>query len=181
MVLVPAVLYLVWARWGWPGLRGMWGRGVARLVGGVWATAVVLWEGYQRLVVRPSVIWRTTALMMSLHAQRVHLVMVPKVAWAMLLDGGWVSPVLFPLAAVVVVVLSVVWLRELWRVPLFGAAVIAVVGQMAYIGYYGDVQPRYYAVMAMPVMMVVGLGVAAVVDAGDVRAGTSGMRWAVGR
>ena len=85
-------------------------------------------------------------------------------------------------AAVVVVVLSVVWLRELWRRPLFGAAVIAVVGQMAYVGYCGDVQPRYYAVIAMPVMMVLGLGVGAVMDRRRVaRRGTSGCAGLQGR
>lgn len=71
-------------------------------------------------------------------------------------DGLWISPMLFPLA-VVVCVLSVVWLRELWRVPLFGSAVIAMVGCLGYIGYHARFEPRYYVVMMMPLMLVIGL------------------------
>jgi hypothetical protein len=156
-VLVPAVLYLMGARWGW---RDAWRRGVAAFAIVV-GTAVVLGEGYLQLLVRPQYV-TDYALMTSLHAQRVHLAMLPTIAWELVQDGGWISPVLFSLLGVVLL-LSVVWLRELWRVPLFGAAVIAIAGQMAYIGYYGDLQPRYFAVLAMPVMIVVGLGVAAVV------------------
>lgn len=183
VVLAPAVLYLVWARRGWgvsssEDARGAGWCGWAAAVLVVAATAVGLWEGYQWLVVRPQYLADYTVTM-GLHAQRVHGAMVPKVAWAMLLDGGWINPVVFAFA-VVVVVLSVVWLRELWRMPLFGAAVLAVAGQMAYVGYYGDVQPRYYAVMVMPLMIVVGLGMAAMFCAKDdgLRVGVrSGTRW----
>jgi hypothetical protein len=76
-------------------------------------------------------------------------------------DGIWIQPVLFPLA-VVVVVLSVSWLRELWRRPAFGAAVLAAVAQMAYIGYHTNFQPRYYLVAAMPMAVVIALGMAAI-------------------
>jgi hypothetical protein len=69
--------------------------------------------------------------------------------------------VLFPLA-MLLVVLSVVWLRELWRIPLFGAAVVAVFGHLAYVGYHTNFQPRYYLVMAMPMVMVIVLGVGAI-------------------
>lgn len=158
VVLVPAVLYLVAARWDW---RSAWPRGVAAFAVVV-GTAAVCWLAYMQMVVRSQYL-TDYMLLASLHAQRVHLAMLPTIAWALLQDGGWISPVLFPLLGVVLV-LSVVWLRELWKVPLFGAAVIAIAGQMAYVGYYGDLQPRYFAVIAMPVMMVVGLGIAAVLD-----------------
>ena len=158
VVLVPAVLYLVAARWDW---RSAWQRGVAAFAIVV-GTAAALWLAYMQLLVKSRYV-TDYMLLASLHAQRVHLAMLPKIAWALLQDGGWISPVLFPLMGVVLL-LSVVWLRELWRVPLFGAAVIAIAGQMATIGYYGDLQPRYFAVMAIPVMIVVGLGGAAMVE-----------------
>jgi len=62
----------------------------------------------------------------------------------------------------VLVVLSVVWLRELWRSPLFVAAVLASAGQLAYVGYHTNFQPRYYEVVALPLAVVVMLGVSAV-------------------
>jgi 4-amino-4-deoxy-L-arabinose transferase-like glycosyltransferase len=158
IALVPAVLYLMWARWGWPGFRWRGVVGLAVVVG----TVAVLWVGYMRLVVRPHYLADYT-LLFSINAYRVHLSIVPKMAWVTLRDGAWFSPVLFPVA-VVVIVLSVVWLRELWRVPLFGAAVIAMVGHLAYVGYHTNFQPRYYLVIAMPMAVVIGLGMAAIWD-----------------
>jgi hypothetical protein len=155
VVLVPAVLYLMGARWDW---RSAWQRGVAAFAVVV-GTAAALWLAYMQLLVRSQYV-TDYMLLASPHAP---LGRMPKIAWALLQDGSWISPVLFPLMGVVLL-LSVVWLRKLWRVPLFGAAVIAIAGQLATIGYYGDLQPRYFAVMAIPVMIVVGLGVAAVME-----------------
>ncbi len=161
VVLVPAVFYMLWAGWGWPGLRAMGWRGGATFAV-VLGVAATLWEGYVRLLVRShhAADW---ALGRSLHGAHVALQALPGIAWEALLDGGWISPVLFWLA-VLMTVLSIVWLRELWRRPLFGTAVIAALGQMMYMAYYGDLEPRSFAVIAMPVMIVVGLGVAAVMD-----------------
>jgi 4-amino-4-deoxy-L-arabinose transferase-like glycosyltransferase len=161
IALVPAVLYLMWARLGWPGLRGLRRRGVATAAVVV-GTAAVLWMVYMRLAVRPHYL-ADYRLLFSINAYRVHLSIVPKMAWVTLRDGGWINAVLL-WVAVVVGVLSVVWLRELWRVPQFGASVIAIVGQMAYIGYHTNFQPRYYLVIAMPLVLVIGLGVAAMWD-----------------
>jgi hypothetical protein len=58
--------------------------------------------------------------------------------------------------------LSVLVLRELWRVPVFGAAVIAAVCQLAYVGYHTNFQPRYYLVLAMPMAVVILLGAVAI-------------------
>jgi hypothetical protein len=46
----------------------------------------------------------------------------------------------------------------LWRVPLFGAAVLAIFGHLAYVGYHTNFQPRYYLVIAMPMVVVIVLG-----------------------
>ena len=161
IALVPAVLYLMWAGWGWPRLRGLWGRRLAAALIVV-GTAGGLFEGYMRLGVRPHYL-ADYRLLFSINAYRVHLSIVPKMAWVTMRDGGWFNPILFTVA-LVMAVLSVVWLRELWRVPLFGAAVIAIVGHLAYIGYHTNFQPRYYLVIAMPLVLVIGLGVAAMVD-----------------
>ena len=155
IALVPAVIYLLCARWGW---RESWWRGGAA-VALVAGTAAVLWLGYMRLVVRPQYL-ADYRLLAGIHAYLVPWSIAPKMAGMALRDGLWISPVLFPLA-VVVCVLSVVWLRELWRVPLFGAAVIAMVGCLGYIGYHASFEPRFYVVMAMPMMMVIGLSYAA--------------------
>jgi 4-amino-4-deoxy-L-arabinose transferase-like glycosyltransferase len=162
IALVPAVLYLMVAGWKWAGLRRalQWRNVVAVAV--VVGTAAVLWEGYMRLVIRPKYL-ADYAFLFKINAYRVHLSIVPGMAWVTLRDAGWINPVLF-WVAVMIFVLSVVWLRELWRIPLFGSAAIAIVGQMAFIGYHTNFQPRYYLVIAMPLMVVIGLGVATMWD-----------------
>ena len=172
IALVPAVLYQMGAGWKWAGLRQelQW-RGmlaVAVVVG----TAAVLWEGYTRLVMRPQYV-ADDAYLFKINAYRVHLSIVPKMAWVTLRDAGWVNPTLFSVA-LVIFVLSVVWLRELWRIPLFGAASIAIVGQMAFIGYHTNFQPRYYLIIAMPLVVVIGLGLATMWDRS--RADRAGLR-----
>ncbi len=157
VALVPAVLYLLWAEWGWAkDLRAWMGAGV------VVGTAVVLWAGYQMVVVRPRYL-EDYKYLFSINAYRVHLSIVPKMAWVTMRDGMWMGAALWVLA-VAVGVASVVWLRELWRLPLFGAAAVAVAGHLAYVGYHTNFQPRYYLVITMPVVMVLVLGLAAVWD-----------------
>ncbi len=181
IALAPAVLYLMAAGWRWPGLAGgrwpnclrdrdLW-RGVAALAVPA-GTAALLWEGYMRLLVRPRHL-ADFQYLFKINAYRVHLSILPKMAWVTLRDGGWINPILFWLAAAVVL-LALVWLRKLWSVPLFGAAVIAILGQLAYIGYHTNFQPRYYLVIAMPLAVVAGLGVAALWD--RVRFGGEGLR-----
>jgi 4-amino-4-deoxy-L-arabinose transferase-like glycosyltransferase len=155
VALLPAVLYLLWASWGWPGYKVGTFSWLKSLVI-VAATTLVLWGTYVRLVVRPHYL-ADYRLLFSINAYRVHLSIVPRMAWVTLQDGMWIQPVLFPLA-MIVVVLSLVWLRELWRVPLFGAAVLAIFGHLAYVGYHTNFQPRYYLVIAMPMAMAIVLG-----------------------
>lgn len=161
VALAPAVLYMMWAGWGWPGWRGLGKRGVAGLTL-VAGAAAVLWVAYMRLVVRPHFA-ADYELLFRINAYRVHLSIVPRMAWVTLKDAMWINPVLLVLGMVVFVI-SLVWLRTLWRVPLYGASVIAIVGHLAYIGYHTNFQPRYYEVIAMPLALVVGLGVAAIWD-----------------
>jgi 4-amino-4-deoxy-L-arabinose transferase-like glycosyltransferase len=177
IALVPAVFYLLWATWGWPGLRGP-GRRAAAGLGVVTGTAAMLWLGYMRLVVRPHYL-ADYRLLFSVNAYRVHLSIVPRVAWTVLRDGGWFNPALFWMA-VVVAVLSLVWFRKLWKMPLFGAAVIAVVGHLAYIAYHTNFQPRYYEVIAMPLVLVLVIGLseaATVAEGGGRRYLGVGWRW----
>ena len=153
VAVVPAVVYLLWSAWG----RDSKGIGAVMVVAG---TAALVCVGYMRVVVRPHFA-ADYKLLFSINAYRVHLSIVPKMAWVTMRDGMWIQPVLFVLA-MVFVALSVVWLRELRRVPLFGAAVLAIFGHLAYVGYHTNFQPRYYLVIAMPMAMVIVLGVGAV-------------------
>jgi hypothetical protein len=151
----------VWASLGWPRRAGGsagWFLPLATVAG----VAVVLWLSYFSVLVKPHYM-ADYKLLFSINAYRVHLTIVPKMAWVTLRDGLWISPVLFPLAALMVLA-SLVWLRQVWRSPLFGASVIAIAGHLAYVGYHTNFQPRYYEVIALPLSAIVVLGGAAVWD-----------------
>ncbi len=158
VALVPAVLYLAWARRGASRKaagRGGWLAGLAVICG----VGAVVWLAYFLLLVRPLYLPDYHQLF-SVNGYNAHLRILPRVMAEAFGDGMWVSPVLFPVS-VIVVVLAVVWLRELWRMPAFGAAVIATACQMIFIGYHTNFQPRYYLVVAMPMAMVIVLGLTA--------------------
>ena len=142
-----------WTGRRWPRRDGIAGRPSIILCRELVSSGLV--ESAVAMPVRPEYL-ADDRVLAGIHAYDSSWSIAPKMAWMALRDGLWMSPVLFPLA-VVVCVLSVVWLRELWRVPLFGAAVIAMVGCLGYIGYHASFEPRYYVVMAMPMMMVIGL------------------------
>ncbi len=154
VALAPGVLYMLWAS-GAPGRKAAgraWPVALAAVV------AAALWLAYFLGVVRPHYL-ADYKLLFSVNDYRVHLSIVPQMAWVTLRDGLWLQPVLYP-AAVLVVLLSARWLRGLWRRPVFGAAVVASLCHLGYIGYHTNFQPRYYLVIAMPMAVVLALGVA---------------------
>ncbi len=69
----------------------------------------------------------------------------------------WIDPILYP-AALAVLLLSVVWLRQLWRNPLFAASWIAFAGDAVYIlRRQDDYAPRYFLPMLVPLILVLVL------------------------
>ena len=71
--------------------------------------------------------------------------------------GMWIDRILYPVA-LAILLLSVVWLRQLWRNPLFAAAWIAFAGEAIYIfRRQDDYAPRYFLAMLIPLIFVVVL------------------------
>jgi 4-amino-4-deoxy-L-arabinose transferase-like glycosyltransferase len=69
----------------------------------------------------------------------------------------WIDPILYP-AALAVLLLSLVWLRRLWRNPLFTASWIGFAGDAVYIlRRQDDYAPRYFLAMLVPLILVVVL------------------------
>ncbi len=77
--------------------------------------------------------------------------------WYALHGAFWIDRML-ALLAFAIVLLSVAWLRELWRNPLFAASCIAAGSYIFFIGYHNNMQPRYYQVVAFPLAIMVALG-----------------------
>src|ERR1700677_4970629 len=69
----------------------------------------------------------------------------------------WIDRILYP-AALAVLLLSLVWLRKLWRNPLFTASWIAFAGEAVYIlRRQDDYAPRYFLAMLVPLILVLVL------------------------
>jgi 4-amino-4-deoxy-L-arabinose transferase-like glycosyltransferase len=68
--------------------------------------------------------------------------------------GMWIDRILYP-AALAVLLLSLLWRRQLWRNPLFTASWIAFLGNVVYIlRRQDDYAPRYFLVMLVPVIII---------------------------
>jgi hypothetical protein len=78
--------------------------------------------------------------------------------------GFWVDRVLFPVA-LAVLVFSIGWMRKLWRNPLFAACWIALSAQAIFVFTRGeDYAPRYFLVMLAPLVLVVALAFAVLME-----------------
>ncbi len=71
--------------------------------------------------------------------------------------GLWIDLILYP-AGLAVLLLSLTWLRPLWRNPLFTAAAIALAAEAVFIlRRQDDYAPRYFLPMLVPVILLVVL------------------------
>jgi len=71
----------------------------------------------------------------------------------------WIDRILCPMALAALIV-SLLWMRRLWRNPLFSASWIALGGQAAFLFLReGDIVPRYVFVMLFPMLVIVALAV----------------------
>jgi 4-amino-4-deoxy-L-arabinose transferase-like glycosyltransferase len=72
-------------------------------------------------------------------------------------NGLWIDRILYP-ASLAILTLSLIWLRRLWRNPLFAASWIAFAGNALYIlRRQDDYAPRYFLVMLVPLILVLVL------------------------
>ena len=83
--------------------------------------------------------------------------------WYALHGTLWIDTTLCVLAFVVLV-LSLAWLRKLWVNPLFVAALLAIAGYVFFIGWHNNMQPRYYQIVAFPLIIFVCIGIAALLE-----------------
>ncbi len=91
-----------------------------------------------------------------------------------LLDVSWIGITLSVLAGVAVVgwIVALVLGRGRGGHPLVVALLLWVGGYGAFLAYHANLQPRYYLVLAVPLMMLTALGVEAVFAAAVMRMGT---------
>jgi 4-amino-4-deoxy-L-arabinose transferase-like glycosyltransferase len=148
VVLVPAVLWLLWMATKKRFLRAtLWVGALAAAGTGIYLFAVQHsryaddYHYFFDINALADVDWGHTAF---LFRQLLHRCM-------------WIDPILYP-AALAVLLLSLVWLRRLWRNPLFTASWIAFAGDAVYIlRRQDDYAPRYFLAMLVPLILVLVL------------------------
>jgi 4-amino-4-deoxy-L-arabinose transferase-like glycosyltransferase len=90
--------------------------------------------------------------------------------WYALHGALWIDPWLVVLA-LTLLALSAIWARSLWRNPVVLASLIACAGYVFFIGWHNNMQPRYYQVLAWPVVFVIALGTQALFAAAREQSG----------
>lgn len=151
VVLAVSILYFLYARA--KEEKRPWVMPVVTAV----STAVIVWAIYFFAWVRPRYLV-DFKYVFAINNYRSHFTILPGMLWRSLVSGLWINSVLFP-AGIVILVIAFIRMRRLWRRPLFTSAVLAAVVDLAFIVYHGSFQPRYYLVVAMPLVMVVMMGV----------------------
>jgi 4-amino-4-deoxy-L-arabinose transferase-like glycosyltransferase len=95
--------------------------------------------------------------------------------WYAMHGALWIDPWLCGLA-LTMLVLSMILGRDAWHNPLLIASLLACTGYVFFIGWHNNMQPRYYQVIAYPLIFVLTLALA-----GLFRAPRSAMTWKFAR
>jgi len=149
--LFPAVAYMVWARAGyrlWPALR-------LAIMPCVLGAAV--WLAYFYGFVRPHYMEDYRYLFDANAYTGISLQPVATVVLNTLTDGLWMGKLLF-ISFFAVVALVLFWRQRLMANPLVPALTLWVAGYSAFLLYHNNLQPRYYTVIAVPITVLVAIG-----------------------
>jgi hypothetical protein len=146
--LLPAIIWLLWARSGYKLSR------FGRLVLPVALLGAATWLSYYLFVVRPHFL----SDYRYLFSANAYTGITPSTALTVIsktiADGIWMGKILYPLALLAAV--SVFFLRpRLLRNPLIPALVLWAAGYAAFLAYHNNLQPRYYLVIAVPLTLLV--------------------------
>lgn len=156
--LVPATAYLLWFATRYKLVVFLKYLAVFALV------SIVLWSGYYFLAVRPHFLADYNYLFDANKLdQPATLTGWIAAFWYALHGVLWIDKLL-GLLAIVLLVFSAARLRRLWSDPLFVASLLAVAGYIFFIGWHNNPQPRYYEVLAFPLIMMVCIGIAALLE-----------------
>jgi hypothetical protein len=161
--LLPAVGYMVWARAGY-----RW-RPTLRLAVVPCLLTVTLWSAYYFGFVRPHYLEDYQYLFAANAYTGIELDPLAKVVLNTVFDGLWMGKALLP-SFFAVVALALFWRPRLLANPLAPALGLWVAGYSAFLMYHNNLQPRYYTVIAVPITVLVAIGLDSFREAGSRRA-----------
>ncbi len=149
--LFPAIFYMIWARADYrlrPALR----LALPPAVGGV-----ALWCGYYFFFVRPHYLEDYQYLFSANAYTGIGLEPVAKVILNTIADGAWMGKLIY-VTFFIVIALALFWRPRTLTNPLFPSLLLWIGGYFAFLAYHNNLQPRYYLVVAVPITVVVAMG-----------------------
>lgn len=161
--LGPAILYQLMTTIGWPpfrtilAIRTKEGLRPFRAVGIAAASGAALWLLYFLTAVVPHR-YADYRLLFTVHPGHLPLSTLPDATIGAIAAGLWMSRALW-ISALCLILVSLFWLREMWRMPVFGSFVVAIAGYLIVILDHANLQPSDYLIVAMPVVAIVLLGI----------------------
>ena len=145
--LLPAILYPVWlAARGW--------RRFVRVATPIAVIAVVVWGAYFFGFVRPHYLKDYQYLFSANQYTNVDQNPLWQVVRDTLVDGMWMDRMVYPMMLMFFAA-ALTMERRLWRNPLFATLTLWIGGYFFFLAWHNNLQPRYYLVVAVPMMMLV--------------------------
>lgn len=149
--LFPAIAYMVWARAGYRVRAALKMAIVPCLLG------AALWSTYFFGFVRPHYLEDYRYLFSANAYTGVELDPLATVVLNTLTDGLWMGGALF-VSFFAVIALVLFWRPRLLTNPLVPALTLWIAGYTAFLLYHNNLQPRYYTVIAVPITVLVAIG-----------------------
>ena len=151
LFLLPSTIFLVWHAYRYK-LR----EAAAATVAVVVATAIP-WSAYYFFFVRPHY-FADYHYLFAANVWEQPTTFLGWIAtfWYAVHGALWIDPWLSTLA-VALLVLCAIFCRRLWRNPLLIASLLAAAGYIGFTGWHNNMQPRYYQVVAYPVVFAIVL------------------------
>ncbi len=150
--LLPAIFYMMWARGGYQ-LRTALRLAAPPAIGGI-----ALWCAYYFFFVRPHYLEDYQYLFSANAYTGIDLEPVAKVILNTITDGAWMGALIY-VTFFVVLALSLFWRPRILANPLFPSLLLWIGGYFAFLAYHNNLQPRYYLVVAVPITVVVAMGI----------------------
>ena len=152
--LVPAIVWLLWAR------GGFRLRALVRDGGTAAAAGLALWLAYYAFVIRPHYLADFRYLFSANAYTNSTLSELPKVLWQTVLDAAWIGYIA-PVCGVILL-LALFFMRRslaehLRQQRIAVALVIWVLGYTLFLVYHNNLQPRYFLVLAVPLTLLAPL------------------------
>ena len=150
--LFPAIFYMMWARAGYrlrPALR----LALPPVIGGI-----ALWCAYYVFFVRPHYLEDYQYLFSANAYTGIGLEPIAKVILNTITDGAWMGTLIYG-TFFVVIALALFWRPRMLANPLVPSLLLWISGYFAFLAYHNNLQPRYYLVVAVPITVVVAIGI----------------------